>query len=478
MKLDEFKSGKESSVPAVPQAILDMRRREEEKKKKKDQLLMLTHHGESSVDIVPPTPDFFLLNHPMLAPIDLDIIKLTAQFVARNGQKFLVGLTQRERSNVQFEFLLPSHYLFKYFTNLVDCYTKCLIPEKSSIDQLKKNVSDEGPAIILEKMYRRSQWIAKHEKEKMEKEKQEEEERVQMQNINWHNFVVVESIEFTADDELADLPPPLDFTSTGPRSTPAPLAMSTRTTSSVIDKGRMIREDDDMEVDGNEDDAISSERPPAPLPRGIPSAGLPRTGVPQGVHVFEPPAALAPPLAPAVPFPADMRVPPAPPTTIAADADMDEDTSVLVVSDYKRGTRKRVTAAHTGEMQRCPITGQLVPAANMSEHLRILLLDPKWKEQKDKLLVKAKQESALAPEFDVEHNLAQFVVRRPDLFGSVEDEIHEHTAEDESSMGAYDPAKGTAALTGRIQFPPQGPILPGPAAPPNLPDAMKRTRNT
>ena len=50
----------------------------------------------------------YTVQHPFLAPLDMDIIKLTAQFVARNGQKFLVGLTQREARNPQFDFLKPS----------------------------------------------------------------------------------------------------------------------------------------------------------------------------------------------------------------------------------------------------------------------------------------------------------------------------------------------------------------------------------
>jgi hypothetical protein len=36
-----------------------------------------------------------------LTALDLDIIKLTAQFVARNGVAFLTGLTQREANNPQ-----------------------------------------------------------------------------------------------------------------------------------------------------------------------------------------------------------------------------------------------------------------------------------------------------------------------------------------------------------------------------------------
>jgi splicing factor 3A subunit 1 len=50
----------------------------------------------------------------------MDTIKLTAQFVARNGQKFLQGLTERENSNHSFDFLKPTHGLFGYFTTLVE----------------------------------------------------------------------------------------------------------------------------------------------------------------------------------------------------------------------------------------------------------------------------------------------------------------------------------------------------------------------
>merc|ERR1719392_412 len=74
-------------------------------------------------------------------------------------------------------------------------------------------------------------------------------------------------------------------------------------------------------------------------------------------------------------------------------------------------------------MQRCPITGQLIPVEDMSHHLKVLLLDPKWKHQKDALVERARKESAFAD--DVEANLASFVAKRPDLFGSVDEQIRE-----------------------------------------------------
>ena len=53
-----------------------------------------------------------------------DIVKLTAQFVARNGRQFLTNLMNREQRNYQFDFLRPQHSLFQYFTKLLEQYTK------------------------------------------------------------------------------------------------------------------------------------------------------------------------------------------------------------------------------------------------------------------------------------------------------------------------------------------------------------------
>jgi len=95
------------------------------------------------------------------------------------------------------------------------------------------------------------------------------------------------------------------------------------------------------------------------------------------------------------------------------------DAEMKVRKDFVR--HKKNAASRL--MQRCPITGQLIPAEEMSNHLKVLLLDPQWKHQKDALVERARKESAFAD--DVEANLAGFVSKRPDLFGSVEEQIRE-----------------------------------------------------
>lgn len=82
-------------------------------------------------DLKAPPPEQFTVTAPAnLSPQDIDIIKLTAQFVAKNGQKFLISLTEKEKNNPQFDFLKPTHQLFSFFTSLVDAYSKCIAPKK------------------------------------------------------------------------------------------------------------------------------------------------------------------------------------------------------------------------------------------------------------------------------------------------------------------------------------------------------------
>merc|ERR1719161_410693 len=148
---------------------------DEKKKRRKEQMKALTMGGEQKKAAKPPPPDQFIINHPYIAPMDMDIIKLTAQFVARNGQKFLIGLTQRESRNPQFDFLKPTHALFGYFTSLVDAYTKCFMPNKDEIDKLKKSV--ETPTLILDKALSRFNWDEQEERAAKNKEEEEAQER-------------------------------------------------------------------------------------------------------------------------------------------------------------------------------------------------------------------------------------------------------------------------------------------------------------
>merc|ERR1719437_248045 len=128
------------------------------------------------------------------------------------------------------------------------------------------------------------------------------------------------------------------------------------------------------------------------------------------------------------------------------------DAEMKVRKDYVRQKKN----ASQRMMQRCPITGQLIPAEEMSNHLKVLLLDPKWKHQKDALVERARKESAFAD--DVEANLAGFVAKRPDLFGSVDEQIRE-AAEAGAEAAARD--AGADAGPAHTMVPPSSAIAGG-----------------
>lgn len=91
----------------------------------------VTSRPDFKREIKPPQPDQYSVEHPSnVSLLEIDIIKHTAQFVAKNGQKFLMALTEREKQNPQFEFLKPNHSLFAFFTSLVDAYSKCIMPKR------------------------------------------------------------------------------------------------------------------------------------------------------------------------------------------------------------------------------------------------------------------------------------------------------------------------------------------------------------
>lgn len=86
----------------------------------------------------------FIADPPSISALDLDIVKMTAQFVARNGRQFLTNLMNREQRNYQFDFLRPQHSLFQYFTKLLEQYTKILIPPKELMSKLQVDTPDTG----------------------------------------------------------------------------------------------------------------------------------------------------------------------------------------------------------------------------------------------------------------------------------------------------------------------------------------------
>lgn len=139
-----------------------------------------------------------------------DILRLTALFHARRGRAFLSSLSVREGRNYQFDFLRPTHSLYGYYNRMVESYQKVITPREGLIAELQAQVLD--PEIkwkTLDEARNRAEWERGRRKRENDRVREEEEEAKAFAAVDWNDFVVVETIEFTQTDMELDLPPPM-----------------------------------------------------------------------------------------------------------------------------------------------------------------------------------------------------------------------------------------------------------------------------
>jgi splicing factor 3A subunit 1 len=269
-----------------------------------------------------PSPHEFCLAVPSgVSALDMDIIKLTAQYTAVGGREFLSGLAAREQRNAQFDFLKPTHMLFSYFTALVDAYTKVLHPDEALRVTVEAR-TDKGSC--LEQVVRRWDWTRTEERRKARESVEADEERAAFMSVDWFDFVVVETILFPADEVLVA----------------APLA-----------------------------DLLRPSAPEAQV------------------------SGLAPSLASE--------------EEIDEEEEEEQDPDIKVVSDYvpRVGQRKvQVTMVD-------PISGRALPESEVAEHMRVQLLDPRWRLEQQRFLEK-QQDSSFATGSSIASNLKEFARKR------------------------------------------------------------------
>ncbi|KAI6669476.1 hypothetical protein NL676_004361 [Syzygium grande] len=363
---------------------------------------------------------------------ELDIIKLTAQFVARNGKSFLTGLTSREINNPQFHFLKPTHSMFMFFTALADAYSKVLMPPKGLTDKLQKSVADM--TTVLERCLHRLEWERSQEQARQRAEDEIEQERMQMAMIDWHDFVVVETIDF-ADDEDEDLPPPMTIEEVIRRS-----KMSNLEEEEMVEPGREV----EMEMDEEEVQLVEE---------GMRAARLEEND--------------------------DDRK--------SMARDNEEEPPMRIVKNWKRPEERIPAERDPTKFVVSPITGELILINEMSEHMRISLIDPKYKEQKERMFAKIR-ETTLAQDDEISRNIVGLARTRPDIFGTTEEEVSnavkaeiEKKKDEQPKQVIWDGHTGSIgrtanqALSQNANMDEQNDAgndartLPGPAAPPPRP---------
>ena len=392
-KVKEFKEGKgqEPTLGSGPGKTVNLTAHQKQQE-------ILKQVEQPFVPKDPPTEFEFIADPPSISALDLDIVKLTAQFVARNGRQFLTNLMNREQRNFQFDFLRPQHSLFQYFTKLLEQYTKVLISPKDLLPRLR----DEGSNMdkILEQVKYRAEWLKYQEAQRRKEEEELERERVAYAQIDWHDFVVVETVDYQ-QFEVGNFPAP-----TTPDEVGARVLMQERIeegedvemqidsdgdddmqnrTEGEKDRAKDNNQVQDMEEDSSDEDDVS---PPGDSHKS-------KESKPRDSNSMQPP--------------------PLPPTP----------GNVVVKKGYdpkQHAANKTVRPVAPDEYLISPITGERIPASKVQEHMRIGLLDPRWVEQRDKHLDKLAQETVFAPGTAIEASLKQLAERRTDIFGVGDEE--------------------------------------------------------
>ena len=318
-----------------------------------------------------PPPDFhFSARMPNISAQDLEVVKLTALHVARKGKSWMTALSQREARNYQFDFLRSAHSLHTFFQRLVDQYTLLLQTgpegqkaEQARIQALQGNIQDRFRVMTLAK--KRAEYVKFQETQKQKKEEADEAERIAYAQIDWHDFVVVETVLFTDADDQAELPPPTTLNDLQSASLEQKAMMSLARPDMRIEEAMPT---DDMSAYAYPDpyqvpqnNGYAPEYPQMPTYTPHP----PQVPTPQPAYSPAPPAIPTPPPATASPIP--QTAPGQPPMRIR--------------QDYVPRAQQRAQRAQTAL---CPNCGQQIPLAELDNHLRIELLDPEWKKQQAK----------------------------------------------------------------------------------------------
>ncbi|KAK2460545.1 hypothetical protein APHAL10511_007015 [Amanita phalloides] len=364
------------------------------------------------VDIgIEPLPTEFVLNLPNISAIDLDIMKLTALFTARRGRNFLATLSAREGRNYQFDFLRPTHSLFPYFNRLVEQYTKILHPDKEALEQLRERTKEGARWKTLEIAKRYAKW-ERNKREKDQKRRDDEEaERIAFAEIDWHDYAIVQTIEFTAADANAELP--------------APMSVQEVENMTLAQKrmAAMIMENTVEEVEAHRARQAAAE---AEAAAAVGSAGPAPGSNTQDDTVMEESDEEGENVQVArKQFEDEERL-----REIARAQAMQANTTgpMKIRTDYvpKLGAKGAKATLTT-----CSICGQQIPVDELQEHMRIELLDPKWKEQRDALEARKAQASELQRGANVVTSLKNLARTRVDIFGAEADEERRKKEEEE-----------------------------------------------
>ena len=337
----------------------------------------------------PKPPDFtFSARMPRINQKDLEVIRVTAMFVARNGRQWMTQLAQREAGNPQFQFLIPNHTFHNFFQHLVDQYTTLIRAhglageggklKDERIAELRQNVEDKYH--VLARARERAAYSKFEQAERQKKEEEEVKKQEDFERIDWNDFVVVETITFNASDATANLPPP---------TTLSDLQYASLEERNKISINSNLRIEEAMPTDEDYAAPAPADGPPAsyPLPvhTGYAPQHIPSPAMPQQYPTPTYPGAQV-----STPTPPPGMVPPPPQQAHRLTEEEEEERRIRERSEARarahqaqggaggaplkirenyvpRGAQR---AKPAGPSALCPNCKQMIPLNEMEEHMR------------------------------------------------------------------------------------------------------------
>ncbi|KAJ3476340.1 hypothetical protein NLI96_g11220 [Meripilus lineatus] len=370
---------------------------------------------EKEVDrgLEPPVPEF-ILDVPSISAVDMDIMKLTALFTAQRGRSFLSTLSAREGRNYQFDFLRPTHSLFGYFNRLVEQYSKVLLPRKEMLDSLKERVEPGTRWKDLELGKKRARWEQIKREQDKKREDDKEAERIAFAEIDWHDYAIVQTIEFTAADAQSELPLPMSVQEVE-NMTLAQKRMAAMIMETTVE---------DVEAHRARQAAAEAEAAAA-----VGSAGAGGSGE-DDAAMEESDDEDSKDILERKKREEDERLREVERARAIQASSLDAAGPMKIRTDYV----PKLSAKKGEKMTTCTICGQQIPVDELQEHMRIELLDPRWKSQRDALEARKAQASELQRGANVVSSLKNLARTRVDIFGAEEDEEKRKKEEEEERL--------------------------------------------
>ncbi|GAB7324468.1 hypothetical protein MBLNU13_g08391t1 [Cladosporium sp. NU13] len=386
----------------------------------------------------PPEEFMFSARVPNISAQDLDVVKLTALFVAKNGRGWMTQLSQREAGNFQFDFLRPQHTLYQFFSRLVDQYQDLLTgdstdggrPQKKRITSLEQNVKERFS--VLDRAKKRAEWVKHQEAQKVAKEEKQEKERIEYAQIDWHDFVVVETVVFDERDEETNLPPPTTVNDLQSASLEQKAAMSINPNRRIEEAFPSFNDQEQFYSQQNQQQQQQHQYPQAPAAQ-MPPPAQPYYPPQQPYQQQQPPAA----------DDSFSRI-----NTLQQDRDRARAAQeaarstaapMRIRSDYvPRAQQKRQTASTSI----CPNCKEAIPNEDFGEHIRIEMLSPEWREQSARAAHRSSTTNLSTQE--VANNLKRLASQRSDVFDGTGHAVDEEEAarRKRAEVGAYDGVSG------------------------------------